>query len=700
MRLHAAAFVVGVAVFSGCGDPPGDPPGDGSLRINVSNLALRASFTELDLHITKVELFYGAVPPASDQDCDAPGQTVIASPPIAVVVDLTQVGDSFVGAFAAPPGHISEIRLVSDNTHGVELALTRRAHLSTHCPGGDDTSGLIRLVPLPGQSIDIAAGDTTQIEVQLDPTRDIVVDGQGGDYGQLNGPNHVPGDSCSTGGPCGKPFKLASDYGVLAFIVSGAKDWRALMTNTPLPHTGCFKAFYPDTVWHEVPCTTAPLVPQNVGGGGTNDFTARTTGLLSMAVGSFDSVTGLMTSESSSTGGAAAFALQLNANTFKTPVCTTAGCKGWQQFVYDGRGQVYIQYWLLVVSGNCPDGWQTSSDGNCVRNSDTVSALVQAPANLGQMSVVGKTVANGSDTIIVSTTGGDLSAVGADSVLGLQAAWTDAEFNVVGDGNSSTASLNAGTTIVVRTAITDGTPNAPACVMAGTTGEMNSLNLLSPCCTVSGTEPAIVFTESNVSSATVTCPAGVCTAAPKILVNTTANNGANCFGTSNDYDFGPTNCDPGFQLGVCSAVLVTSQDGSTCSATPIGGCRCRVHVTTPADCIKGASCAVLVTEQPTSSPAPQIVISSGAHNGSDCFGTSHDYDFAATCDSGFQLGGCFATLITDPNGSTCTATPIGGCGCRLHVETPSDCVKSATCSIVATEVPTGWGASCPSLVRF
>jgi hypothetical protein len=688
MRQYAA-FAVGVAFLSSCGDQPGN----GTLRINVSNLAVRAPFTELDLRVTRVELFYGTVPP--DGDCDAPGQTLIVSPPFAVAVDLSKVGDSFVGEFSAPPGHISEVRLVSDSTHGVEQGLTRRAHPSTHCPGGDDTSGLFRLVPLPGQSIDVVAGDTTQIEVQLDPTRDITVDGQGGGYGQRA--NSTPGDS--------KPFKLASDYGVLAFVAAAAKDWRTSMLNTPLPHTGCFRAFYPSPVWQQVTCTTASGLPFAVGGTITGDFTAQTAGLISQAVGSFDSVTGLTTSDSTSTGGAGPFSLQLNTNRFATTACNGhAGCVGWEQFIFSDDTRpfngpnAFIQYWLIGFGSGCPSGWDTRGS-NCFRNSDAIGVPGQVASNLAQMTLVGKSTTT-QDAVILSTTGGDLNAVGADNVVNLQPAWNIAEFNIFGNGAGSTAIFNTGSTIVVRTAITDGTANAPSCLQTSFTAEMNSLSLVLPCCLVAGAEPAVVFTESDVAGATSTCPVGACTPGVKVLADTLASSGPNCFGTSHDFDFGLATCDSGFTLGSCSAARISDDNGSTCTATQIGDCLCRVHVTTPADCFKSVDCHVLVTEQPIAPPVPLIVTNSTAHNGSDCFGTSHDYDFPAACDPGFTLGTCSTKLITSANGSTCTATPIGDCGCRVHVTTPADCLKFATCSILATEVPATWTAGCPSLVRF
>ncbi len=133
----------------------------------------------------------------------------IGPDPAPVKVDLTQRGRSFVGAFFAPPGHVSEIRLTVHDAHAIVDGNARRAHLKTHCDGGD-TNGLLRLIPLPGQSIDIAAGGITQVQAQFDPNRDITVDGQGGAYGQKGSNDHLPG-SCNPG-PCGKPFKLASDY--------------------------------------------------------------------------------------------------------------------------------------------------------------------------------------------------------------------------------------------------------------------------------------------------------------------------------------------------------------------------------------------------------------------------------------------------------------------------------------------------------
>src|SRR5262252_3422084 len=486
-----------------------------------------------------------------------------------------------------------------------------------------------------------------------------------------------------------------------------AKRWRTSMADTPLPRTGCFKAVYPSTVWQPVPCSSAPqptpLVP-------FKDFRAQTTGLISQAVGSFDSVTGVTNLDSDSPG-LGPFSLQLNANFFTTkscgPGCTACagGCAAWQQFFFqngDVEGtRVSIEYWLLDFPPPCPDGW-TLATGGCTRFSDSADVPGPLNSNLAAMSLVGKTTGT-MDTVILSTTGGDLEAVGANHMVDLQPAWSFAEFNVLGEGGGTTANFNTGSTLVVRTAITDGTGNAPTCIDDDSpSGEKNNLNMISPCCTVAGAEPAIVFTESNADGAMSTCPPGSCTAGQKVLADTILSSGANCGGSSADFDFGQASCDSGFTLGSCSATFVAagSDNGSTCSATPTGGCICHVHATTPSDCLKAVHCHVLVTEQPSAGPLPQILTNKTGHNGSDCGGTSADYDFPATCDSGFTLGDCSAHLLTDANGSTCTATPIGDCGCRLHITTPSDCFKFASCSLIATEVPSDWTAGCSSLQRF
>jgi hypothetical protein len=133
------------------------------------------------------------------------------------------------------------------------------------------------------------------------------------------------------------------------------KNWRNGMVQVPppsvaAPNGGCFTATYPNIQWQEVPCAQGvtvppfPPVPARTPaggegfsvGGGVDPIAGVTSGQVSTAVGSFDSVSGV----TSITGefGANDYSLQLNSNTFSSPVCSGAGtpaqCVGWQQFVF------------------------------------------------------------------------------------------------------------------------------------------------------------------------------------------------------------------------------------------------------------------------------------------------------------------------------------------------------------------------------
>ena len=89
------------------------------------------------------------------------------------------------------------------------------------------------------------------------------------------------------------------------------------------------------------------------------------------------------------------------------------------------------------------------------------------------------------------------STTGSDSVVDLATAWTESEFNIIGDGDGSEADFNAGSSITVKVAVTNGTKNAPICAAdSGTTGETNNLNL-GACTSTGGASPYIEFTESN-----------------------------------------------------------------------------------------------------------------------------------------------------------------------------------------------------------
>ncbi|HTB77045.1 MAG TPA: hypothetical protein VK762_27560, partial [Polyangiaceae bacterium] len=297
------------------------------------------------------------------------------------------------------------------------------------------------------------------------------------------------------------------------------------MSKVPLPKEGCFQGTYPSTTLVEIPCTKAPdhpLIParvgahpDTVGGGGGSDFSSEVSQTISWAEGSFPSVSGVTRESAGQTGPTNTYSLQLNTNTFSTSLCSGAtvpsNCVGWEQFVYEGTGGGFIQYWLINYGGNaCPSGFGTTplAPGDCYRNSvNSVSAPAEAITSLAETTVTG--TAGGSDTLTVSE-GNAVYMLSQSSILGLNTSWTTAEFNIFGDSGGDAAFFNTGSTIVVRT-LTDSAPRTttgPACEAASFTGETNNLNLVTnSCCAVGGTWPGIQFLESNASGTTApACP--------------------------------------------------------------------------------------------------------------------------------------------------------------------------------------------------
>ncbi len=112
------------------------------------------------------------------------------------------------------------------------------------------------------------------------------------------------------------------------------------------------------------------------------------------------------------------------------------------------------------------------------------------------------------DAVSLST-GDTVYSSSNDSLVNLgQSGWQGAEFNVFGNGDSSEATLNAGSRMAVRISVNDGTTDIPECRMGGTTGESNNLTLVPPCCPYGGPSPAIVFWQSSNRGATSMCASG------------------------------------------------------------------------------------------------------------------------------------------------------------------------------------------------
>jgi hypothetical protein len=339
--------------------------------------------------------------------------------------------------------------------------------------------------------------------------------------------------------------------------VAKREAWRATIARTPAPKKGCFTALYPNTEWQEAPCGApsrypnpahghGPGLPDTVVGDG-NDYSAvpagsglplpgnfaQVSGLISSAVGSFDSVTPATITETGPWAlpnpppppppcnhpppcpvqqtpneilvpTANAFSLQLNSQFFPTPACQgVAGCQGWQQFVFSqdqcNGPCVFMEYWLLNFGPRCPTGPWIQSGNDCFFNSSSSSAPAVPAAQLQGTTLTG-TAAGDTDTVVLTTAGVAATAMAADSVLNLAQAWNTVEWNIFGDCCLSQANFSAGSTLVVRTRVNAGVI-APTCVREGFTGETNNLFLastpaLAPASTLP-TSPAIVFTESN-----------------------------------------------------------------------------------------------------------------------------------------------------------------------------------------------------------
>jgi hypothetical protein len=350
--------------------------------------------------------------------------------------------------------------------------------------------------------------------------------------------------------------------------------WRAAITRTPTPKEGCFTAVYPNTTWQEAPCGPPPRYPNPparlqeggpgpvIGGavGNGHDFSAQpvgslpdpnslagprpgavgnvqVSGLISSAVGSFDSVTPSTITEAGPWWGnppppppscnhpppchqpdglavptpeptADAFSLQLNTKPFPTAACQgVAGCQGWQQFVFSQNQCsgpcVFIEYWLLGF-GTCPKGspfppelW-TQWGNDCFINSKSSRAPAVSAAQLQGTTLTGN-AAGDTDTVVLTTASGTAMATAATSVLNLAQGWNTVEWNVFGDCCDFKASFSPGSTLVVRTSVNTGSNRfAPTCVKEGFTGERSNLFLVTtPALEPASTLPAIVFTESN-----------------------------------------------------------------------------------------------------------------------------------------------------------------------------------------------------------
>ena len=347
----------------------------------------------------------------------------------------------------------------------------------------------------------------------------------------------------------GLPSMLAAQSGDSATYNAEAQArqaWRETMHHVSTSDTGCFHASYPSTQWEQVECGDAPAYRSALSmstltgsdqtekvAGNWYDYVAQAPAgnLLSSALGSFPKVTGVTSEktvnvefnggESDGLTGPNEYTLQVNTNFANTAAC--AGytyCYAWQQYVVSTGGptQVFIEYWLInygVHDGNkniCPRGFidvgQSFLFGGqgdmCVQNTPSTTIYAKGPipiTDLASLQLSGSAATNGTDQATATYDGDAYAATVKDSFTDIASGWTQAEFNVVGDGGGARADFNSGSAITVKIALTDGSTTKPTCVPPakdeGTTGETNNLTPRKKCTVTGGATPSIQFIESN-----------------------------------------------------------------------------------------------------------------------------------------------------------------------------------------------------------
>jgi hypothetical protein len=305
-------------------------------------------------------------------------------------------------------------------------------------------------------------------------------------------------------------------------IIISPAVWREFILETPLPQEACSTATYPDLQWQVVPCGAANadaiarqdsdaieeqrrVQPQLQGDGGDVVLGVQSNSIL-QAQGSFNGVTGITREESN--GNSNSFSLQLNTNTLQTSTCDSSphpgGCFGGVQFVYDSsENHALIQYWLVNYGNSCPAGWRSdgSGDGGCFRNSHTVNTPGVTIADLVNMRLVGSiggVFGNPTDDVVAIGIGNTFYAVtSGDPIAGAKDDWQAMDFNVFGDGGSSEAVFNPGSTLVVLDSISYASGTLPFSTVGGVSDESNNLSLTTttPPITESSNGASLTFTE-------------------------------------------------------------------------------------------------------------------------------------------------------------------------------------------------------------
>jgi len=308
--------------------------------------------------------------------------------------------------------------------------------------------------------------------------------------------------------------------------------WQKTMAHVRQPGRGCYSASYPTLTWHAVKCGTAPKVPYKPApptgsakhaepatvGNGT-DYSAKVSGLISQATGTFQGVSSGITEtgELNGSGGQVAnsFSLQLNTEYFSgSPACDGSSdpsdCQAWEQFIYgydnSTTSSLYIQYWLIDYDATCPSGWYTSGD-SCFTNSASASVSTLTASELASVQFSGSAASGGNDAVSLSLGSGTATSVtAADSMVDLASFWNTTEWNVFGNGDGTEANFSTDTSLEPETALTasSGT-SAPSCVSEGFTGETNNLSLTSTPALGGESSPTLASEETNGTTGTPSC---------------------------------------------------------------------------------------------------------------------------------------------------------------------------------------------------
>ena len=311
--------------------------------------------------------------------------------------------------------------------------------------------------------------------------------------------------------------------------------WSRSMMHVPLPSVGCFTASYPVTKWSRATCSPMSrrtVNPAYIGNG--RDYAIVVPVTMSSALGSFPAVGGVTRVRScnlnkagtrcTSYTGQNVYSIQLNSNTFKTAACNgQPHCRGWSQFVYTnqpnayhGGGNLIIQNWLLEENSGtltCPSSWSSdSSSGGCLVNAPKSFKVPNVPiSELSSVTLSGSASSSGDSVFLaVGTSVYGMKNAQSDSLTDLSQHWTQAEFNIVGNGGGDRAVFNTGSTITVSVEAQTGQTAAPICrANAGSTGEENNLSFVAPPQNPQQqANPSIVFTESNAGNGgTASCQA-------------------------------------------------------------------------------------------------------------------------------------------------------------------------------------------------